>query len=205
MKRTILVGMLALLAPATAAAQADPPVIPPVWDAPALIRPGAPSGLSLFVVEPARSHDLGALAYWRTSPAPVGVGLRGGIVEDFAGEAAGIFGIDVSGQLAMASGTGQPELMWWTGAGLGFGDEVIASFPLGIVVGWTLTDEGVTFSPNLGGHVALDVNTGPGDDIDIDGTVDLGLDVGFQNGFMIRFGAAVADRDAFGIGLRLPS
>lgn len=200
MKRTILVGLLSLLAPAAASAQ----VVPPVWDAPALIRPGAPSGLSLFIVEPARSNDLGALAYWRSSAAPVGIGFRGGIVEDLDGDAAGIFGIDVSGQLATATGTGQPELIWWTGAGLGFGDEVIASFPLGLVVGWTLTDEGVTFSPNVGGHVALDVNTGPGDDIDIDGAVDLGLDVGFQNGFMIRFGAAVADRDAFGIGLRLP-
>jgi hypothetical protein len=201
MRRAILVGLLGLLGPAAASAQ----VIPPVWDAPALIRPGAPSGFSLFVLEPARSNDLGALAYWRGSAAPTGFGFRGGIVEDAVGDAAGIVGIDVSGTLAAATGTGQPELLWWTGAGLGFGDEIIASFPLGVSVGWTLSDEGVTFSPNLGGHIALDVNSGPDDDIDIDGTVDLGIDVGFQNGFMVRFGAAVADRDAFGIGVRLPS
>jgi hypothetical protein len=200
MRRAILVGLLSLFAPAAASAQ----VIPPVWDAPALMRPGAPSGLSLFVVEPASRGDLGALAYWRSAAAPTGLGFRGGIVEDAAGDAAGIVGIDVSGTLATATGTGQPEFLWWTGAGLGFGDEVIASFPLGLSVGWTLSDEGVTFSPNLGGHVALDVKSGPGDDLDLNGTVDLGIDVGFQSGFMVRFGAAVADRDAFGIGLRLP-
>lgn len=174
------------------------------WDSPALIRPGAPSGLSLFLIEAHPSDDLGALAVWRSAPAPVGIGLRGGIAEEPGGDAAGLVGLDISGTLANSSSSGTPDVIWWTGAGLGFGSEVLATFPLGVVLGWRGADESVTFAPHIGGHLALDVMSGPGDDLDLDGAVDLGIDLGFQSGFMIRFGAAVGGRDAIGIGLRLP-
>ncbi len=203
MKRMTLVALLcllaiALLAPSKSLAQV-------VWDSPALMRPGAPSGFSLFLVEPHPSDDLGAIAYWRRSPAPVGIGFRGGIAEEPGGDAAGLFGIDISGTLASPGSGGQPEVLWWTGAGLGFGSEVVASFPLGLVLGWRGTEDGVSFMPHLGGHVVLDVASGPGDDVDIDGALDLGLDLGFDSGFMIRFAAAVIERESFAIGVRLPS
>lgn len=175
-----------------------------VWDSPALIRSGAPSGLSLFLINAHPSDELGALAVWRNAAAPVGIGLRGGIAEQRDGDAAGILGVDISGSLASPGSGGQPEVLWWTGAGLGFGDDVLASFPLGIVLGWQGSDEGVTFMPHIGGHLALDVLSGPGDDLDLDGTVDLGIDMGFRSGFMVRFGAAVGGRDALAVGLRLP-
>lgn len=198
MRRTLIAVTVCILSlPGGAAAQV-------VWDSPAMMRPGAPSGLSLFLIEAHPSDELGALAMWRNADAPVGFGLRGGIAEQRDGDAAGLLGIDISGTLASPSSTGQPEVLWWTGAGLGFGDEVLASFPLGIVLGWRGSDEGVTFMPHIGGHLALDVLSGPGDDLDLDGTVDLGVDLGFQSGFMVRFGAAVGGRDALAIGLRLP-
>lgn len=174
------------------------------WDAPAMMRPGGPTGLSILLVEAYPSDDLGGLAMWRTSPAPVGLGFRGGIAEDASGDAAVLFGIDVSGPLASPTTEGEPEVMWWTGAGVGIGEELLASFPLGLVLGWELSDEGVTFAPYVGAHVALDVLTGPGDDVDLDASVDLGVDLGFPSGFMVRFGAAVAGRESLAVGVRLP-
>ena len=47
MKRILFVLLAWTVVPAAASAQV-------VWDAPAMIRPGAPSGLSLFLLEP---HD----------------------------------------------------------------------------------------------------------------------------------------------------
>lgn len=198
MKRVWILALSStLLVPTQAAAQV-------AWDVPAMMRPGAPSGLSLFLVEPHPGSELGALAIWRNAAAPVGLGFRGGIAEERGGDVAGLVGIDISGALNSPSSSGEPEVVWWTGAGLGFGSEVVASFPLGLSLGWRGTDDGVSFMPNVGGHVVLDVASGPGDDVDIDGVVDLGFDVGFDSGFMVRFGASVGDRDALAVGVRLP-
>ncbi|MDX1493243.1 MAG: hypothetical protein R3253_04145 [Longimicrobiales bacterium] len=195
---TLLVPPVIMAGPADASAQV-------AWEVPSVMRPGAPAGLSLFLIEPHPGDELGAMAYWRNSDAPIGLGFRGGIAEEAGtGDAAGFFGVDISGGLNSPSSTGEPQVIWWTGAGLGVGTEVVASFPLGISLGWVGSDEGVTFMPNLGGHVVLDVASGPGDDVDIDGVVDLGIDLGFQSGFMVRFGASLGDRDALAFGLRLP-
>ena len=175
-----------------------------VWDAPALISPGAPSGFSVLLLEAYPSDELGVLAAWRRSPAPVGLGVRGGLAEDGTGDLAGVFGIDVSGSLATLEGAGDPGVIWWTGAGLGVGDEVILSFPLGIVLGWQARSESITFMPYVGGHAVLDVFTGPGDDLDIDATADLGLDMAFGSGFMVRFGISIG-RDALAFGVRFPT
>jgi hypothetical protein len=97
MKRVALVLLVSLaVAPMTASAQV-------VWDAPTMIRPGAPSGLSLLLLEPYPGNEIGALVLWRQSPAPVGLGLRVGIAEDPSGDLAALFGIDVSGTLARLS------------------------------------------------------------------------------------------------------
>lgn len=197
MKRLWILALSCLLLPDAASAQV-------AWDVPSMMRPGAPAGLSLLLIEPARSNELGALAIWRSADAPTGLGFRAGIAEESDGDAAGLFGVDISGSLNSPSSTGEPQVIWWTGAGLGFGSEILASFPLGLSLGWRGTDEGVTFMPHVGGHVVLDVLSGPGDDIDIDGVVDLGLDLGFQSGLMVRFGAAIGDRDALAVGVRLP-
>lgn len=199
LRATLVVTAACLFAPHAASAQV-------VWDAPSLMRPGAPSGLSLMLLEAHPSDELGALAQWRRSPAPAGLGLRAGIAEDGGGDLAAMFGIDISGSLAgPGSDLGSPRVMWWTGGGIGIGDELVASFPLGIVLGWTASGDGVTFAPYAGGHATLDIITGPGDDVDIDASVDLGVDLGFGSDFMVRFGASVGGRDALAVGVRLPS
>jgi hypothetical protein len=130
--------------------------------------------------------------------------LRGGLADDPGGDLAVMFGIDISGSLASVEGAGDPAVLWWTGAGIGIGDEVVASLPIGLVFGWQGSDEGITFMPHAGGHVALDVLSGPGDDLDLDASIDLGVDVGFRSGLMVRFGASLGGRDALAVGVRLP-
>jgi hypothetical protein len=174
------------------------------WDVPSLVAPGAPSGLSVLLLDAYPSDELGVLATWRTSPAPVGIGFRGGLADQANGDLAGLFGLDVSGPVASLEGAGDPTVIWWAGAGLGVGDELLLSFPLGLVFGWRGTNSDVTFRPYAGAHLTLDVVTGPGDDLDLGASIDLGLDLGFRSGFMVRFGASVGDRDALAVGVRLP-
>lgn len=175
-----------------------------VWDAPALMRPGAPSGLSVLLLDPHPGGDLGVMAAWRSRAAPAGLGLRAGLADDPGGDLAVMFGVDVSGSLGPLGGGGQPDVLWWTGAGMGVGDEFVVSFPLGLALGWQVTDESVSFAPYVGGHAVLDILSGPGDDTDLDAAVDLGVDLGFGSAIMVRFGASLGGRDAFGIGIRIP-
>lgn len=189
---------LALLVPGTLSAQA-------AWDAPSFMRSGAPSGLTIALTDSDPGDGLAVLGLWRRSPAPLGIGFRAGIAEAPGDEVIGIFGLDVSGSLTGLTEPGGPEAMWWTGAGVGIGDDFFASFPLGLVFGWTGRDEGVSFMPYVGGHMVLDVMTAGDDDLDLDGAVDLGLDVGFQSGWMVRFGAALGGRESLGIGMRVPT
>lgn len=197
MKRFALVLLALTLSPVAASAQI-------VWDAPSMIRPGAPSGLSILLLEPYPGNEFGAMVMWRGSPAPGGLGLRVGLAEDRGGDLAAMIGLDVSGPIADLGGSGDPRVIWWSGAGIGVGEELVATFPAGMVLGWNIQSDGVVFSPNIGGHVALDVLTGPGDDLDLDGSLDLGVDLGFNSGLAVRFGASIGGREALAIGLRLP-
>jgi len=197
MKRFSLVLLALTLSPVAAASQI-------VWDAPSMIRPGAPSGLSILLLEPYPGNEFGAMVMWRGAPAPSGIGLRVGVAEDRGGDLAAMFGLDVSGPIANLGGSGDPRVIWWAGAGLGVGEELIASFPAGMVLGWNIQSDGVVFSPNIGGHIALDILTGRGDDLDLDGSLDLGVDLGFNSGLAVRFGASLGGREALAIGLRLP-
>lgn len=197
-RRSLFVAALAAaLAPAGAAGQAP-------WDAPTFLRPGAPARLTLALTEGEPADGLGFMALWRGAAAPVGLGFRAGLVEAPVDDLAAFFGVDLSGSLTGPLGPGQPEAIWWTGAGVGLGDEVSASFPLGLVLGWTARAEGVAFMPYLGGHVVLDARSGPGDALDLEGVVDLGLDLGLAGGWMVRFSAALGGREALALGVRLP-
>jgi hypothetical protein len=174
------------------------------WDAPSFMRPGSPNGLSLALTDSDPGGGLGVMGLWRSSPAPSGIGFRAGLSEAPGDDLVGLFGIDVSGSMTGPMGPGAPEAIWWTGVGVGLGDEVTASIPLGLAFGWTGRDEGVSFMPYVGGHVVLDVMSGPGDAMDLDGVVDLGVDLTFDRGWTIRFGAALGGREALGIGFRVP-
>jgi hypothetical protein len=176
------------------------------WDAPSLMSPTVPSGFSVFLIEPA-GGDLGALATIRHSAGPVGLGYRIAIAEESgpAGDLAVAGGVDVSGMLARAVEGSEVDLSWWAGGGLSVGSDWIVSAPAGIVVGWSGEGDGTIISPYGGAHVVLDITGNDGDAMNLDGVLDLGLDLVLRSGWMIRAGAALGDRESFVIGFRIPT
>jgi hypothetical protein len=197
-RRTLVVAALSAILSVPASAQI-------AWDSPALISPSVPAGVSVFLMDPA-GGDLGGLVTYRHAAGPVGLGYRLAIAEEQGpdGDLAVAAGFDVSGFLSRAVEGSEVDLMWWSGGGLGIGSETLVTIPLGLIVGWTGGTD-VTLSPYGGGHLNLDIWSGPGDSLDLSGAVDLGIDLGFQSGWLVRFGVSIGDREALAIGLRLPA
>jgi hypothetical protein len=197
-RRTLgVLSTLCLLVPAGVGAQM-------AWDVPSLLRPGAPSGLSVLLLDPGAGSELGVAATWRDSRAPAGIGFRAGLANGPDHDLGALFGVDVSGSLGTSAGSGEPSVMWWSGAGVGVGHHARISVPAGLVLGWEARDEGVSFAPYVGAHVAVDALTAGNGDMRLDGALDLGLDLAFDSGWVLRFGAAVGGRDALAVGVRLP-
>lgn len=173
------------------------------WDAPPLVSHVAPAGVSLFLISPA-GGDLGGLVTFRHAAGPVGLGYRFAVADEsgtdgiaFAG------GVDVSGFLARAVEGSQVDVMWWSGAGLGAGNETVVSFPLGALIGWSGQGTGAILSPYGGGHIVFDVSSAGQDNLSLGGAFDLGVDVVLSSGWLVRFGGSIGDRDALAIGVRI--
>jgi hypothetical protein len=148
---------------------------------------------------------LGAMGHWGTSRGSLSLGYRAGLVQDDADQASVFAGVDVGGVLAQSVEDADVQVMWWSGAGAGFGDEVLFSVPLGLVVGWQGLGDGNVFAPYVGGHVSLDLATGPGEAADLNAGLDLGLDLTLTTGWVVRFGVALFGRGSLGVGIRVPS
>jgi hypothetical protein len=131
-------------------------------------------------------------------------GFRAGLANGPDDHLSALFGVDVAGSLGTSTSSGEPSVMWWSGAGVGVGHDARISIPAGLVLGWNARDDEVSSSPYVGAHVALDVLTAGDGDIRLDGALDLGLDLTFSSGWVLRFGAAVGGRDALAVGVRLP-
>ncbi len=175
------------------------------WEAPSLLGPHAPAGLSVFLVDPWPGDRLGALGQWR-APGPVwSFGYRGALAQGLRDELEGFAGIDVSRTLASTVGQSAVRLVAWGGAGLGAGNDVTVSLPLGVVAGWTGLGDGTAFSPYAGVHVVFDLSSAEGDHARVDGVLDLGLDLRLVAGWVARFGASIGGRDAYAVGIRVPS
>ena len=197
-KFVVIVGIMTLGAAAPAAAQV-------AWDAPSLIGPSSPTGLALFVSDLSPGGGVGALAMWRHRQGALDIGYRAMAGEGASGDIAVGAGIDVSGSLARGVEDAEIDVIWWSGVGASVGDELMLAVPLGIAVGWTGAGDEVVFSPYAGGHVSLDVASGAGDAIDLNGSVDLGLDLTLGSGWVVRAGASFGSRDALAVGVRVPS
>lgn len=175
------------------------------WDSPALISPAVPSGFSVFLINPA-GGDLGALGTLRHAAGPIGLGYRAAIADESrSNDIAVSAGVDISGLLARGVEGSEVDLIWWSGGGIGFGNETLITFPLGIMLGWTGSGGEVVLSPYGGAHMVLDLVSGPGDGVNFAGVVDLGLDLVLSSGWMVRVGASLGDRESLAFGIRLPS
>jgi hypothetical protein len=184
------------------------------WETPTLYAPGAPAGLGIFLMEPWPSGGIGVMGTYRSAPVPSGLGFRAGVGEDFSDDIAFFGGVDLGGTVTRASGEVPIDVLWMAGAGLGVGDDVLLSFPLGLSIGARLDADAATFVPYAVPRLVLDACLGDDpfrglcgndDDIGLDIAVDLGVDLAFDSRWLIRFAATLGDRDALLIGLAFPN
>lgn len=202
-KRTIMAAVALTLATASGAGAQ---IV--AWDSPLLVPPRAQPGFGIFVAEPAFG-ELGALATYRPGNAPLRLQFRLGIAETEIGgpgddeEFAVFGGADVSGLIQGVTSDFPVDLAWAAGAGLGIGDDVLASFPLGLIVGRSFSSEGVAFTPYVSPRVILDAFFGDaaGDDLELELALDVGLDLNLDDDFVIRFGGTVGDHEALALGV----
>jgi hypothetical protein len=173
------------------------------WDAPSLVEPYAPQGLSVFLLNADPSDHLGGLVHWRHDSASLGLGYRAGLGKDPSGDLAGFVGVDVSGILTHSVEDTPVRVLWWTGLGSSLGNNLTASVPVGLVAGWHGIGDNL-FAPYVGGHVTLDLATREGDVVNMAGSFDFGVDLTLVSGVVVRVGAAVGGRDALAAGVRLP-
>jgi hypothetical protein len=193
----VTVGLVAAaIAPTSAAAQT-------AWDAPPLISHVVPAGVSLFLLSPS-GGDLGGLVTFRHEAGPVGMGYRLSVTDENASDDLAIAaGVDISGFLARGVEGTPIDVMWWSGAGLGWGEDTVVSLPLGAVVGWSGQGGDVILSPYGGGHITLDISDVSDDNVSLNGSFDFGLDVVLSSGWLVRFGGSIGDRDALAIGVKI--
>ena len=175
MRRSFVIVLAIGLAVAPLSAQV-------VFDGPPLIGPASPNGLAIYLANPEPGDGLGALATWRYSRGSVDVGYRGLVGQGADDDLALGGGLDISGVLSRGLEDTDIDVIWWTGVGVGIGDDVIVSAPIGIVAGWTGEGDDVVFSPYLGGHVALDFTSFDGDEVVLDVSLDVGMDLELTSG-----------------------
>lgn len=186
----------ATIAPISAAAQT-------AWDAPPMISHVVPAGVSFFLLSPS-GGDLGGLVTFRHEAGPVGMGYRLSVTDENASDDLAIAaGVDISGFLARGVEGAPIDVMWWSGAGLGWGEDTVVSLPLGAVIGWSGQGGDVILSPYGGGHITLDISDVIDDNVSLNGSFDFGLDVVLSSGWLVRFGGSVGDRDALAIGVKI--
>lgn len=200
----VLLAAALLFIPASAAAQV-------AWDGPFLVPPRATGELGVYLME-MEGGGLGVMAAFR-SPG-WNYGLRGGIAE--SGDDIGIFGgIDFAGALNRATDEFPLDIDWVFGAGVGAGNGVRVSVPVGLTGGHTFRAEGADITPWITPRVHLDAIFGrdvpEGDDdsdVGLGFAFDLGVDLRLSaaagqplSGVTIRFGASMGDRQAIALGL----
>jgi len=176
------------------------------WDSPQLIPSSPPAypELGIYLIDGAGA-GVGAMVKWRSSAAPY-VGFRLGLADGGHRGGDGISalgGVEVMGRLTRATQEFPLDMTWFFGAGAGVGDRARVSFPLGISVGHDFEGDGVLFRPYASPRVVLDGVFGSNGGLDLGLAVDVGIDIGFQPSWLIRFGGTFGDREAIAVGVVL--
>lgn len=183
------------------------------WEAPMMLAPGAPAGVSLLLLDPHPTSKLAGVITYRPQSAPGGTGWRAGVTED-AFDGVSLFGgIDFSGPWIQAAGEVPVDVIWVAGVGAGYADGVVdIGVPLGISAGRVLDTRSTRFIPYIAPRAVLNARVGGDDpesegftreDVSVDLTVDIGIDIGVSNRTMLRFAASVGDRGAAALGLHI--
>ncbi|MFG0307213.1 MAG: hypothetical protein ACF8Q5_13470 [Phycisphaerales bacterium JB040] len=183
------------------------------WETPRMLGPDTQGGLAIhwLQAETLPGDDQGVMAIWQPPGLPESVFLRGGAGTGAGDETAGFGGVDVRTRIA-TSREGQPlDIAWIAGAGVGVGDYLLFTVPVGISAGRSWASGSVWFSPYVGIGVAMDYRRSLNDDDDFDDefdvypTADLGVDLALDPGrhFILRAGASLGDRQAIALGVQI--
>ena len=202
-----LVMTVALVAAFTGSASAQAG-----WDAPTFFspRPMDDVGIYGFKTDSDFLGDpTGLKLIWRQS-GNLNLGVHAGTADlDDIGDAI-LLGGEFYGPLTRATASTGLMMSWGLGAGAVFGENYIdLSIPLGVSIGMNLGTGGVSILPYVHPRVSLDVSTFDNvvgeeeTETNIGLSVDLGVDVGLGERFILRAGGSFGDRDAFGAGLAL--
>jgi len=171
------------------------------WEGPLMVSPSTPLGWGVYLTDPTPGNGIGIMSTWR-SGGPFG--FRIGLAEDRVEKVAVFGGIDVSGRLIAATDNLPVDVQWVTGAGFGIGEDVLLSVPLGLSVGREMEGEAVRVNPYVTPRVIVDALIGSEDpeaeDLTLVLAVDLGLDLSFDQGWIVRFAGSLGERKAISIG-----
>jgi hypothetical protein len=181
------------------------------WETPRMLGPDTQGGFAVhwLQAETLPGDGEGVMVLWQPPGLPEGVFLRGGAGTGANEQSAGFGGIDVRTRIADAR-PGQPlDIAWIAGAGVGVGDYLLFTVPVGLTAGRSWASGSVWLSPYLGIGVAMDYRRALNDDdavpdkeFDVYPTADIGVDLALDPGrrFIIRAGAALGDRQAIALG-----
>ena len=195
---------LALLAPRLAHAQLP-------WEAPQMLRPGAPAGWSFLLFDYGLDpfDGRGAGFSYRAEAAPAGIGLRGSVAMGFGDKLNYAGGVDVSRSLLRAADGQFPiDLMLASGLGGSYGEFIEVALPVSVSGGRAVSSESVWFNPYAGARGVLEGRFGesaPENAVGLALVVDLGADLAFgrSRNFMIRAAVSLGDRHALALGVNL--
>ncbi|HEX6940018.1 MAG TPA: hypothetical protein VF158_11450 [Longimicrobiales bacterium] len=186
-----LVACLAVAWPARLAAQEGRV---PAWDAPTFLPPRPGDDLGVYVLDPS-GGDWALAGIWRQS-GNLNLGVRLGVA-DGADETPVFFGAEFYGPLVRAGRESPLEVAWLLGAGATLDGGTFFRIPAGVSVGAVIDGDELLFVPYAVPRVGLDVFD---DESEFSFTVDLGVDLEIDRSLLLRFGAALGDHDAIGVG-----
>jgi hypothetical protein len=180
------------------------------FDTPRLISPRGPSGLGVYWLraETLPGDGDGVLVTWAPSALPDGVRLRGGAGEGAGGDLAGFGGFDVQAPLLRGGADLPLDLDWYTGIGVGAGNYVLVSLPLGLSGAISWSAGSVWLSPYVAAGVAADLRLGEferAEEFEVLPAADIGLDLALDAArrFVIRAAASIGDRQSTAVGVAL--
>lgn len=189
-----LLAGIAMFAPAAATAQDVP-----AWDAPIFLPPRPGDDIGLYLVDPS-GGDWALAGIWRQS-GNLDLGVRVGIADHDDGTAV-LFGAEFYGPILRSGREFPLDVAWILGAGAMLNDGTFLRIPAGVSVGRAFSSGGLVFLPYAVPRVALDIAADDGDsETDFSFTVDIGVDLEIDRSLLLRFGVALGDHDALGVGL----
>ncbi len=213
MRRTscLALTLLALVVQAAAPSAARGQI---AWETPRMLGPNTEGGLSVhwLQAETLPGDGEAVMVVWQPPGLPDNVFLRGGAGTGAGDSSAGFGGIDVRTPIAAAR-PGQPlDIAWIAGAGVGVGEYLLITVPVGLSAGRSWASGNVWFSPYVGVGVAMDYRATlddedavPDQEFDVYPTADIGVDLALDPArrFILRAAASLGDRQATALGITI--